>query len=138
MKMATALLAGLLFGWGLSLAGMTDPSVVLGFLDVAGVWNPRLLFVMAGAVLTTAIGYRLIWRGSRPWFDGLFHVPAATRIDARLMLGALLFGAGWGVAGYCPGPALASLSGGQVSVWILVATMALGWWLGSRVPASTS
>ena len=138
MKMATALLAGLLFGWGLSLAGMTDPSVVLGFLDVAGVWNPRLLFVMAGAVLTTAIGYRLIWRGSRPWFDDLFHVPAATRIDARLMLGALLFGAGWGVAGYCPGPALASLSGGQVAVWIFVATMTLGWWLGSRIPASTS
>lgn len=138
MKMMTALLAGLLFGLGLSLAGMTDPAVVLGFLDVAGAWNPRLLFVMAGAVLTTAIGYRWVWHGSRPWFDDAFRVPDATRIDPRLVFGALLFGVGWGVAGYCPGPALASLSGGYSSVFVLVASMALGWWLGARVPARSA
>ena len=138
MKTVTALLAGLLFGLGLSLAGMTDPAVVLGFLDVAGAWNPRLLFVMAGAVLTTAIGYRWVWRGSRPWFDDSFRVPDATRIDPRLVFGALLFGVGWGVAGYCPGPAFASLSGGYSSVFVLVASMALGWWLGARVPARSA
>lgn len=134
MKMSTALLAGLLFGLGLSLGGMTEPSVVLGFLDITGAWNPRLLFVMVGAVLTTAIGYRLVWRRSGPWFGDAFHVPDATRIDTRLVLGALLFGIGWGIAGYCPGPALASLSGGYASVWVLVVTMALGWWLGARMP----
>jgi uncharacterized membrane protein YedE/YeeE len=137
MKLGTALLAGLLFGLGLSLAGMTDPAVVLGFLDVAGAWNPRLLFVMAGAVITTAIGYRWVWRGSRPWFGDAFHVPGASRIDHRLVFGALLFGLGWGIAGYCPGPALASLSIGQAAVFVLVGTMVLGWWLGSRVPAPT-
>ena len=135
MKIVTALLAGLLFGLGLSLAGMTDPAVVLGFLDVAGAWNPRLLFVMAGAVLTTAIGYRWVWRNSRPWFDDTFRMPGATRIEPRLVFGALVFGVGWGVAGYCPGPALASLSSGQASVCVLVASMALGWWLASRVPS---
>lgn len=135
MKTTTALLAGLLFGLGLSLAGMTEPAVVLGFLDVTGAWNPRLLFVMAGAVMTTAIGYRWAWRGPRPWFDNTFHLPGATRIDRPLLLGALLFGIGWGIAGYCPGPALASLSGGQSAVFVLVGTMALGWWLGARVPA---
>lgn len=138
MKMGTALLAGLMFGLGLSLAGMTDPFVVLGFLDVTGAWNPRLLFVMVGAVLTTAAGYRWVWRDSRPWFDDTFHVPGAARIDTRLVLGALLFGIGWGIAGYCPGPALASLSSGQASVFTLVAAMALGWWLGARVPAPTT
>jgi uncharacterized protein len=137
MKTLIALLAGLMFGLGLSLAGMTVPAVVLGFLDIAGAWNPRLLFVMAGAVLTTAIGYRWVWRGARPWFDESFHTPNATRIDPRLVLGALLFGVGWGIAGYCPGPALASLSSGQSSVYVLVATMALGWWLGARVITRT-
>lgn len=135
MKLGIALLAGLLFGLGLSLGGMTSPAVVLGFLDIAGVWNPRLLFVMLGAVLTTAIGYRWVWSGPRPWFDDAFHVPDATRFDKRLVIGALLFGMGWGIAGYCPGPALASLSGGYASVLVLVGSMALGWWLGARVPA---
>lgn len=137
MKISTALLAGLLFGLGLSLAGMTEPAVVLGFLDITGAWNPRLLFVMAGAVMTTAIGYRFVWRGTRPWFDEAFHVPSATRIDHRLVFGALLFGIGWGIAGYCPGPALASLSSGQAEVLLLVGAMAVGWWLAARVPAST-
>ena len=135
MKLGTALLAGLLFGLGLSLSGMTSPAVVLGFLDIAGAWNPRLLFVMAGAVITTAIGYRWVWRGARPWFDDVFHVPEATRFDKRLVLGALLFGIGWGIAGYCPGPALASLSGAAPSLLALVVSMIAGWWLAARLPA---
>jgi uncharacterized protein len=132
MKSLMALLAGLLFGVGLGMAGMTQPAVVLGFLDVGGTWNPRLLFVMAGAVLTTAIGYRFVWRARKPRFEASFHVPATRRIDVRLLLGAALFGIGWGIAGYCPGPALASLASGIGSVWLLVATMALGWWLAAR------
>jgi len=134
MKSLVSWLAGLLFGLGLSLGGMTQPSVVQGFLDVAGAWNPRLAFVMGGAVLTTAIGYRLAWRGRHPWLAAECQLPASRRIDMRLLAGAALFGIGWGIAGYCPGPALASLAGGPASVWLFVATMALGWWLASRLP----
>lgn len=135
MKIWMALLAGLLFGAGLSLGGMTQPAVVLGFLDLAGAWNPRLLFVMAGAVAITALGYRLVWRARRPWFDDAFKLPVAQRIDPRLVLGAALFGIGWGMAGYCPGPALASLGAGLAPVGLLVAMMVLGWWLAARLPA---
>ncbi|WP_198670224.1 DUF6691 family protein [Dyella sp. C9] len=138
MKILMALAAGLLFGLGLSLAGMTQPAVVLGFLDVAGAWNPQLLFVMAGAVLTTAVGYRLVWRRSMPWLATGFALPRATRIDARLLGGAALFGIGWGIAGYCPGPALVALAGGIGSVGVLVAAMALGWWLAAQWQARTS
>lgn len=134
MRIGMAWLAGLLFGAGLSLGGMTQPAVVLGFLDLAGAWNPRLLFVMAGAVATTALGYRLVWRVRRPWFDDAFKLPAARRIDPRLLLGAALFGIGWGMAGYCPGPALASLGAGWALVALLVAMMVLGWWLAARLP----
>ncbi|AIF46061.1 membrane protein [Dyella japonica A8] len=129
-----ALFAGVLFGVGLGLAGMTQPAVVLGFLDVGGAWDPRLLFVMAGAVSTTAIGYRLVWRARRPRYETSFDVPSMQHIDTRLLIGAAVFGIGWGIAGYCPGPALASLAGGVGSVWLLVAMMALGWWLASRWP----
>nr|WP_233175970.1 DUF6691 family protein [Dyella sp. ASV24] len=134
MKALMALFAGLLFGVGLGIAGMTQPAIVLGFLDVGGAWNPRLLFVMAGAVLTTAIGYRLVWRARKPRFEASFDIPSVRRIDGRLLMGAALFGIGWGIAGYCPGPALASLGSGIGSVWLLVAAMIVGWWLASRWP----
>ncbi|MDR3447460.1 DUF6691 family protein [Dyella sp.] len=134
MKPLMALLAGLLFGVGLGIAGMTQPAIVLGFLDVAGAWNPRLLFVMAGAVLTTAIGYRLVWRARKPRLEASFEMPSARRVNGRLLVGSALFGIGWGIAGYCPGPALASLGSGIGSVWLLVASMMLGWWLASRWP----
>ncbi|HEY2623300.1 MAG TPA: YeeE/YedE family protein [Dyella sp.] len=135
MRLAMALLAGLLFGLGLSLAGMTQPAVVLGFLDLFGAWNPRLLFVMGGAVLTTAIGYRWVLRRGQPLLEPTFKLPTARQIDRRLIIGAALFGIGWGLAGYCPGPALASIGGGVASVLLLVATMALGWWLAVQWPA---
>jgi len=133
MRSALALLAGLLFGLGLILGGMTQPAVVLGFLDVAGVWNPQLLFVMAGAVATTAIGYRLLNRRRQPLFEKAFHAPSERRIDLRLLGGAAVFGIGWGLAGYCPGPALVSLAGLWPPTWLFVATMVLGWWLGARL-----
>ena len=136
MKITLALLAGLVFGLGLSLGGMTQPAVVLGFLDLFGAWNPRLVFVMGGAVLTTAIGYRLVFRRDRPLFESDFQLPTARRFDARLVGGSALFGIGWGIAGYCPGPALASLSGAAPSLLVLVATMLAGWWLAAKIPAA--
>ena len=133
MKSVLALLSGLLFGLGLSLGGMTQPAVVLGFLDVFGQWDPRLAFVMAGAVVTTAIGYRLVLRRSRPLLADSFHLPVSRRPDRRLIGGAAVFGIGWGIGGYCPGPALASLGGAMPSLLVLVACMVAGWWLASRV-----
>ena len=136
MKITLALLAGLVFGLGLSLGGMNQPAVVLGFLDLFGAWNPRLVFVMGGAVLTTAIGYRLVFRRDRPLFEADFQLPTAQRLDARLIGGSALFGIGWGIAGYCPGPALASLSGAAPSLLVLVAAMLAGWWLAAKIPAA--
>jgi uncharacterized membrane protein YedE/YeeE len=133
MRVWIAFAAGLLFGLGLSLGGMTQPAVVLGFLDIFGAWDPRLVFVMAGAVLTTAIGYRLVLRRSRPLLAERFQWPTSRRIDTRLIGGAALFGIGWGIAGYCPGPALASLGAGVSALLVLVACMIAGWWLAARL-----
>jgi uncharacterized protein len=133
MRAWIAFAAGLLFGLGLSLGGMTQPAVVLGFLDIFGAWDPRLVFVMAGAVLTTAVGYRLVLRRPRPLLAERFQWPTLRRIDARLVGGAALFGIGWGIAGYCPGPALASLGAGVPALLVLVACMIAGWWLAARL-----
>lgn len=110
MNGVIALLAGLLFGFGLNLAHMTDPEVVLGFLDVAGQWNPQLVFVLAGALVTATIGFRLVGARDRSWFGGRLQLPTRRDIDARLVGGAALFGAGWGLVGYCPGPGIAALT----------------------------
>jgi len=101
-----ALLAGAVFGTGLSISGMSDPDVVLAFLTLAPGWNPALLLVMAGAVTVTAVGYRVLRHRGAPLFDAQFHPPAIADIDAKLLLGAVVFGIGWGLAGYCPGPAI--------------------------------
>ena len=138
MKPLVALMAGILFGLGLSLGGMTEPVVVLGFLDIFGNWNPQLAFVMGGAVLTTLIGYRLVLRRPRPLLEASFQLPTATRFDRRLVGGAALFGVGWGLAGYCPGPALASLGASAPSLLVLLAAMVAGWWLAAQLPAATS
>jgi hypothetical protein len=137
MRILIALAAGGLFGVGLALGGMTDPRVVLGFLDVgaiaSGAWNPRLAFVMGGALAVTFAGYRLAWRGGRPWFAEAFSLPTKTKIDRRLLLGAALFGAGWGIAGYCPGPALASLPALAPGGIAFVAAMLAGLAVARRV-----
>jgi uncharacterized membrane protein YedE/YeeE len=114
----TACASGLVFGLGLILSGMTDPAKVIGFLDLAGNFNPALAFVMAGAIPLAAIAFRIAARRHTE-----LHLPASARIDKRLLLGALTFGAGWGVAGYCPGPALASLASGGADAWTFVAAM---------------
>lgn len=117
---------GLLFGGGLAIAGMTDPRVVVGFLDVAGAWNPTLVFVLAGAVITTFIGYRLVFRQNRPLWSDAFHVPRIGRVDAQLLGGAGLFGVGWGLSGYCPGPAVASVTSLQSGTLVFLAAMLIG------------
>ena len=112
MHIVISLIVGLVFGIGLILAGMTDPSKVLGFLDLAGAWDPSLGFVMGGAILVGAIAFAAAGRRERSLLGQPMRLPAPARIDRRLVLGSLAFGAGWGLAGYCPGPALASLASG--------------------------
>ncbi|MES1982077.1 MAG: YeeE/YedE family protein [Pseudomonadota bacterium] len=110
MKSVMALMAGLLFGTGLIVSGMSDPAKVLGFLDLAGLWDPSLALVMGGAVIVGLVAYPFAEKMPRSLLGDALHIPTATHIDRRLVLGALTFGAGWGLAGYCPGPALASLA----------------------------
>ena len=124
--------AGLLFGGGLAVSGMTDPRVVLGFLDLAGAWNPALMLVMAAAVPVAFVGYRLAFARGRSWLGGNFDLPRRRGVDRPLLLGAALFGAGWGLAGYCPGPALASLPSLMPGTLVFVAAMLVGLWLVRR------
>lgn len=105
-----ALAAGLVFGFGLALSHMVDPSKVIAFLDVVGAWDPSLALVMGGALLVTTLAFPLILRRRAPWFDMAFHLPTRSDIDGRLIGGAALFGLGWGLSGYCPGPAVAALA----------------------------
>jgi uncharacterized membrane protein YedE/YeeE len=120
------LLTGFLFGLGLCLAGMTNPAIIIGFLDVAGNWNPALVFVMAAGVTVTFLGYRLLVPKSKPLWAPRFSLPTVTAIDAPLLMGAAIFGVGWGLAGYCPGPAVVSLASGRAAVMMFVAAMAVG------------
>ncbi|MBK8174041.1 MAG: YeeE/YedE family protein [Rhodospirillales bacterium] len=131
IRIATAVLAGLLFGAGLALSGMIDPAVVLAFLDLGGIgdgrWNPSLAFVMAGAVIVAGLGYHLIFRCRRtPLFASSFQLSATRTVESRLITGAALFGLGWGLAGYCPGPAIAGLGLASTRTWLFVAAMLAG------------
>lgn len=120
-----ALLSGALFGLGLALSGMTDARRVLGFLDVAGAFDPTLLFVLCGAVVTTTVLFGLVLRHGRPVLADVFHLSTLRQIDRRLVIGAALFGVGWGVAGYCPGPALAGLGvAAREALWFVPAMIA--------------
>jgi hypothetical protein len=105
-----ALGAGFVFGTGLWVSGMANPRKVLGFLDVTGAWDPSLMLVMGGALAVVLLGYRTVLRRPAPMFDRRFYIPARTDVDLRLVAGSAIFGAGWGIAGYCPGPALTALS----------------------------
>ncbi|MFA5940318.1 MAG: DUF6691 family protein [Sinimarinibacterium sp.] len=107
---AIALLSGTLFGIGLAVSGMTDPNKVKNFLDLAGTWDPSLAFVMGAALLVATPGFRLVLRQPRPLYAAMFQLPNATDLDVRLIAGSAIFGIGWGLGGYCPGPAITSLS----------------------------
>jgi len=128
-----SLASGAVFGAGLAVSSMTDRHVVLGFLDVAGDWNPRLAFVMAAAVAVTAVAYRLVLRRPAPALGGEFHIPKAGAIDARLLAGAAIFGVGWGLAGFCPGPALVGIAAGLHDAWIFIPAMIAGSWVAGRL-----
>lgn len=117
---------GLLFGTGLVVGGMADPAKVLNFLDLFGTWDPSLAFVMAGAVAVTFVGFRAVLKRRAPLFDRNFHLPAGRGLDRRLVAGSALFGIGWGLAGFCPGPALTSLGLGSVQSLVFVPAMLAG------------
>ncbi|GGX62117.1 transporter [Litorimonas cladophorae] len=116
-------IAGLLFGGGLTVSQMVNPEKVISFLDITGNWDPSLAFVMGGALLVTLVGYRIVLKRSEPLFDEKFRLPTRKDIDAPLLVGAALFGAGWGLAGLCPGPALAGASFAGLNAYIFVGTM---------------
>jgi uncharacterized protein len=125
-NIAAGLITGFLFGLGLCVASMTDPAVIQGFLDIAGDWNPTLVFVMAGGVVVTFVGYRMIFPRGRPLWAGKFLLPSASAIDRPLLVGAAIFGIGWGLAGYCPGPAVVSLASGRLEIFLFVLAMLVG------------
>lgn len=126
MRAVLAGLSGLLFGCGLAISGMIDPARVLGFLDPFGRWDPTLAFVLGGAVLVSGCGTLIRRAMRRPILAEHFDLPATRPIDARLLAGAAIFGVGWGLAGFCPGPALADLSLGRTDVLVFVAAMLIG------------
>ena len=126
MRIAVAAFCGVLFGIGLAVSGMTDTRVVLGFLDIAGSWNPALLWVMVGALAITIPGFRLVQTKPAPLLDHEFHLPQNCRIEARPIVGSIIFGVGWGLYGYCPGPALASILSMNWQPLLFVVAMAAG------------
>jgi uncharacterized protein len=138
----TSLLAGLVFGLGLIVSGMANPAKVLGFLDLGGAWDPSLAFVMAGATAVAAIAFAVARRRNSALLGDAMQLPATRDIDRRLVIGSLLFGIGWGVAGFCPGPGLVALGMGEAKALVFVAAMLSGMgifeWLERRQPARAS
>lgn len=126
MQRLTEFLVGLIFGLGLILSGMTDPSKVLGFLDLFGTWDPSLAFVMGGAIAVGLFAFAIAKKRTQSFLGGAMHLPKATQIDKRLVVGSLVFGAGWGLAGFCPGPALVTMASGEMKALVFVAAMLAG------------
>lgn len=126
MSGVSAFIAGLVFGVGLILSGMTDPGKVIAFLDIAGNWDPSLAFVMAGAICVGFFAFAFARRRAKTFFGAALELPQRRDIDRRLVGGSLVFGIGWGLAGYCPGPALVSFGSGQPKAAVFVAAMLLG------------
>ncbi|MGF1649159.1 MAG: DUF6691 family protein [Hyphomicrobiaceae bacterium] len=126
MHIITALLIGLVFGLGIMISGMANPAKVLNFFDIAGTWDPSLAFVMGGALITTFIGYRVVLARKAPLLAPKFDLPTRRDIDASLVAGSAIFGAGWGLAGFCPGGALPALGTGRFEVLVFVAALIVG------------
>mgnify|MGYP006060169851 FL=1 len=126
MHRVTEFFVGLLFGLGLLLSGMTDPAKVLGFLDLFGIWDPSLAFVMGGAIAVGFFAFALARKRTTNFMGGALHLPKSTQIDKRLLIGGLTFGAGWGLAGFCPGPGIVSMGSGELKAAVFVAAMLLG------------
>ena len=126
MRGLAALIAGLIFGTGIAVSGMINPAKVLNFFDIAGTWDPSLVFVMGAALLVAVIGYRLVLKRPRPVFDIMFHLPTRRDLDPALIGGSAIFGIGWGIAGFCPGGALPALGLFQPDAVIFVGAMIAG------------
>ena len=129
MRILTTYLIGLVFGIGISISGMANPAKVLNFFDLAGTWDPSLMFVMAGALAIAIPGYRLVFRRPAPTFEDSFQLPDTRVIDRRLVLGSATFGVGWGIAGFCPGGALPALGTGRSDVFLFIAALIGGLFL---------
>lgn len=132
MRLFTTFLIGGLFGLGIALSSMANPAKVLNFFDVAGTWDPSLAFVMGGAVVTTFLGYRLVFRRPKPLMAERFMTPPPAPADARLVAGSALFGVGWGIAGFCPGGAIPALSTGRWEVALFLLALIAGLMLSRR------
>lgn len=117
---------GLIFGLGLIVSGMTDPGKVIGFLDLAGLWDPSLAFVMGGAILVGLLAFTLAKKRTTSFLGGAMQLPTARDIDKRLVLGSMAFGVGWGLAGFCPGPAIVSMGAGEPKAFVFVLAMLAG------------
>ncbi|MGQ2906298.1 MAG: DUF6691 family protein [Neoaquamicrobium sediminum] len=128
MSFLVNLALGFLFGAGLVVSGMSDPAKVLNFLDLFGTWDPSLAFVMGGAVLVTFLGYRLVLARGQPIVGRQFHLPTRSDVDARIIAGPAIFGIGWGLGGFCPGPALTALGLGATGTLAFIPAMILGMW----------
>lgn len=126
MTVFTSLLAGLVFGLGLIVSGMANPAKVLGFLDLGGAWDPSLAFVMAGAIAVGALAFALARKRTVSFLGAPMKLPTSRDIDSRLLIGSVVFGIGWGVAGFCPGPGLVALGMGEVKALVFVAAMLVG------------
>lgn len=126
MSFVITFISALLFGLGLGISGMTNPSNIIGFLDIFGDWKPALILVMGGAIGFHAVSYYLIRRRASPIIANTFKVPSKTHIDARLVIGSALFGIGWAIGGFCPGPAFAALITSNESLFIFIASMCAG------------
>jgi uncharacterized membrane protein YedE/YeeE len=135
MRLLSAFLVGVIFGTGIAVSGMMNPAKVLNFFDVAGTWDPSLAFVMGGALVTTALGYRVVLRRDAPLIEARFQLPTARVIDARLIGGSAMFGIGWGIAGFCPGAAVPALGTGRWEVALFVAALLAGLWTARRLQA---
>lgn len=138
MKRIAAFGTGALFAVGLAISGMTKPSKVTGFLDLTGAWDASLAFVMMGAIAVHFVAYRIVMRRPSPLFDAKFHVPTRKDIDLRLVLGAALFGVGWALGGFCPGPGLVSAAGGSLGAVVFVVGMTIGMFLEQAVARASA
>ncbi len=138
MRILAAYIVGLLFGLGIAISGMINPAKVINFFDIAGTWDPSLIFVMGGALVTTFIGYRLVFGRARPLIGETFAAPASRQIDARLIGGSALFGIGWGIAGFCPGGALPALGTGRWEVFAFTAALIAGILIARRTQNTTA
>ena len=143
MNRTIEFIVGLLFGWGLLLSGMTDPGKVQGFLDIAGHWDPSLAFVMGGAILVGFFAFAVARKRTSTFVGGALHLPTRNDVDKPLVIGSLIFGAGWGLAGFCPGPGIVSMAAGQPKAIVFVVAMLAGMVAfqltdraGSRVPTT--